>query len=837
MPKETVYLVDGTSLCYRSFFAIKLSNSQGVPTGSVYGVYQTLKKIISKYNPSYLGVCFDVSRKTFRQDKFKEYKIQRPPMPDDLGTQIPLVKKLISYLGIKIVEKKNFEADDVIATLCKQATSRKKQVVIVSSDKDLYQLLENDEVSIYSYHKDKFTNRSDFIKENGFKPEEIIDYLALAGDASDNIPGARGIGKVGASKLVKEFKTVENIFNNLDKVSPKMQTILKESKETVFLSKELVTLETPALELSCDDLKIDQIDTKGLYDMFSEFEFKAFLKDLPAPKLEIDLAVKTSLDKKAKENLVKEPLPLVVSGNDIFIFDQFKNCIYKLALSEAEDILTDQKIKKLSHGFREKMADSASAISKLQGVWFDTKIAAYLLDSSLIDYELEAVVNHYLGEHTNQIPDELKPYFIYKLYQLFLETLKKQSLDKLFFEVEVPLIEVLSQMQAQGVKVQAKVLTKLLEEVEAKVMSHQAAVFKAAGHEFNLNSPKQLSLVLFQELGIPPVKKTKTGYSTNEEVLEKLSLDHSIAKDIIEHRHLNKLKNTYIMPLIQEVKANKGMLHTQFHQTKAQTGRLSSSGPNLQSIPVKGEFSNALRRAFVPKSPDGCILSGDYSQIELRILAHLSKDKELIKAFRDNLDIHTYTASLLFGKKNDKVSELERNVAKTVNFGIIYGMSSYGLVRELKISNIEAQNFIDDYFKRYPGVKAYSEEVKAQANKQGFVTTILGRQRRIPEVKSPNLKLREFALRQAVNAPIQGSCADIIKVAMIKIYNQLKQEKLQAKLTIQIHDELIFDLPKSELSRVSALVRKQMEGAVDLEIPVKVNLKAGNNWGDLENIQ
>lgn len=835
MSKEIVYLVDGTSLCYRSFFALGLSNSQGVPTGSVYGVYQTLKKIISKYNPSYLGVCFDVSRKTFRQEKFKEYKIQRPPMPDDLGSQIPLVKKLISYLGIQIIEKKNFEADDVIATLCKQAANRNKQVVIVSSDKDLYQLLQSDRVSIYSYHKDCFTNRSDFIKENGFKPEEIVDYLALAGDASDNIPGARGIGKVGASKLIKEFKTIENIFANLDKLSPKLQAILRENKETVFLSKELVILETPELKLSCDDLKMGQVNTKGLYDMFSEFEFKAFLKDLPAPEFDIDLEVKTNLDKKSKQALIREALPLTVKDDKVFIFDQFKNCIYKLAISEVEDILGDSQLKKLSHGFKGEMVTLSAA--DIKRVWFDTKIAAYLLDSSLVDYELETVVAHYLGKHIKQIPDEFKVYFIYELYKLFLPKLRSESLDKLFFEVEVPLIEVLSQMQKEGVKVQAKVLAKLLKEVETKVERSKQAVFKEAGHEFNLNSPKQLSAVLFDELGIVPIKKTKTGYSTNEEVLEKLSLNHSIAKEIIEHRHLNKLKNTYITPLIQEVKANKGMLHTQFHQTKAQTGRLSSSGPNLQSIPIKGEFSNALRRAFISKSADGCILSGDYSQIELRILAHLSKDKELVKAFKDDLDIHSYTASLLFSIPTDKVSELERNVAKRVNFGIIYGMSSYGLARELKISNIEAQNFIDDYFKRYPGVEAYSQEVKAQARTRGFVTTILGRQRKLPEITSPNLQLREFAFRQAINAPIQGSCADIIKLAMIRIYDELKKKKLQAKLTIQIHDELIFDLPRKELGEVSALARAQMEGAIALEVPVKVNLKAGKNWGDLEDIQ
>jgi len=834
MFEETVYLVDGTALCYRSHFALKLSNSRGLPTGSVYGTYQTLKKINSKYKPLYMGVCFDVSRKTFRQDKFKQYKIKRPPLPDELKTQIPLVKELISYLGIQLIEKKGFEADDVIATLCESAVKAGKSVVIVSSDKDLYQLMNSDRVYVYNYHKDVMISRSDFIKEKGFTPEQIVDYLALAGDSTDNIPGAKGIGKVTAAKLIKEFKTIENLFKNLDKLPEKTKDILKNDKKNIVLSKELVKLEPPSLDLGWQDLEIDQINHKALYGMFSELEFKTLLKEIPAPAFEMKLEVKDNITKESLASLCKGPLCLAVGGNKVSVYDHSKSCFYKLDITKLRDCLCNKQIKKLSHSFKQEIYPLGLDI---EGVWFDTKIAAYLLDSSLVDYELETLVSHFLGKHIKEIDFEFKPYFIYRLYELFLPKLKEQGLDKLFFEVEMPLIGILSQMQKQGVKVEPKILKGLLGEVDLKIEAITGSVFKAAGHKFNLNSPKQLGVVLFEELGIAPLKKTKTGYSTSEEVLEKLSLNYSIAKEIIDYRHLNKLKNTYINPLIEAVGKNKGMLHTQFNQVVAQTGRLSSSEPNLQSIPSRGEFSTALRKAFVSSFPKGNIISGDYSQIELRILAHLSEDENLIRAFCDDLDIHAHTASLLFGLSADKVSDLKRNIAKRVNFGIIYGMSSYGLARELKIGPEEAQNFIDDYFKRYPGVKDYSKKVQAQAKNKGFVTTILGRQRKLPEINSSNLQLKEFALRQAINAPIQGSCADIIKLAMIKIHQEIEAKKMQTKLIIQIHDELIFDVPSSELNSAAAIIRQGMENSLKLEVPIKVNLKAGKNWGQLKEVK
>ena len=830
MPRKRIYLVDGTALCYRSFFALKLSTSKGLPTGAVYGVYQTLKKIISKYNPDYMGVCFDVSRKTFRTERFKAYKIQRPPLPDALGAQIPLVKKLISCLGVKAVEKEGFEADDVIASLCQTARKNDLAVVIVSSDKDLFQLIDNDAVVVYNYHKDKFIDRDNFREENGFGASAIIDFLSLAGDSTDNIPGARGIGKVGAAKLIKEFGNIENIFDNLDKIPKKTQEILIKSKKDVLLSKELVELYPCDLELSLKDFKIKGPDFERLRKLFSELEFRGLIKEFPSAPLSLDVTVREGVSKSRLEKLAKDFLFYFVDKDRTFIFDPEKNCVYKVEVSEIKEILTDPEIKKISYGLKSQLALLAGI--NMKNLWFDIKIAAYLIDSSLPDYSLPTIASRYLGLGLTEIPPDLSPYFIYRLYEPLRKGLEKAKLDELFFEVEMPLIAVLRRMQDDGVKIDKKILHDLLKKVNKRISEARAEVFSICDKEFNLNSPKQLSAILFDQLKIKPIKKTKTGFSTNEEVLEKLAFNHPIAKFILEYRHLNKLKTTYIVPLIEEVTQNRGMLHTQFHQTSTQTGRLSSSSPNLQSIPQKGEFSFWLRKAFVPTFKGGYILSGDYSQIELRILAHLSGDENLVKAFEQNLDIHNFTAGLLFGVSTSEVDSAQRDIAKRVNFSIAYGMSAFGLSKELKITPPEAQNFIDDYFNRYSKVRKYIDDICAKVEKEGVVKTILKRPRHLPDINSANVSLREFARRQAINAPIQGSCADLIKIAMVRIYSQLQEKALKTKLIIQIHDELIFDVPPEELEPVKALIQKSMEGALQLNVPVKVNIKYGRNWGE-----
>lgn len=832
MSKKIVYLIDGTSLCYRSFFALKLSTSSGIPTGAVYGVYLTLKKLIVKHNPSYIWVCFDISRKTFRQEKFKQYKINRPELPDELKTQIPLVKKMISSLGIKTIEKEGFEADDLIASLCNKALKNNLSVVIASSDKDFYQLIDSDKVQVYNYNKDKFIGKDDFLKEYGFKPKLMIDYLSLAGDSSDNIPGARGIGKVGAAKLIKEFGKIENIFKNLSKLPQKTRNILTESKEAIFLSRELVELSQPQIDLKCQDLKKQDPDLGKLYEMFRKLEFKMLPKDAPTSSLNLDLKVKTGIVKKDLESLTKENLVLFSQAEEFYLFSRLKKEIYRVEKSVLRTILEDESIQKISYDFKRQLSEAKGL--EIQGVWFDVKIAAYLLDSALPDHSLTTLVSHYLGEYFAEIPPEVTPYFVYQLYRLLSVKLKEQDLGKLFFEVEMPIVSILSKMQNQGVKIEAKTLDDLLTAVDSKGDGLKSEIFKIAGKEFNLNSPKQLSAILFGQLKIPPLKKTKTGYSTNEEVLDKLSAQYPIAGLLLEYRYLNKLRNTYIIPLSEQVTKNKGILHAQFNQTGTQTGRLSSSSPNLQSIPVKGEFAESLREAFIPSSKKGCILSGDYSQIELRILASLSGDENLIRAFKQNLDIHNFTASLLFGVETEDLSDSQRNIAKRVNFGIVYGMSSYGLSKELKITPVEAQNFIDDYFKRYPKVKEYINKTYVQVEKKGFVTTILGRRRKLPDINSSNLHLREFARRQAINAPIQGSCADLIKVAMVRIDKELAKRGLKTKLIMQIHDELIFDVACNELETVKSVVKKHMEEAFKLMVPIKVNLKVGKNLGQMK---
>lgn len=831
MSKKILYLVDGTALCYRAFFAIRLSTSAGFPSGAVYGVFLALKKMISKYNPSYMGVCFDVSHKTFRQKKFKDYKINRPLMPNDLKLQIPLVKKVISSLGVRIIEKEGFEADDIIASMCNKALSSNLEVVVASPDKDLCQLIESGRVSIYNYNKDKFIEEDDFFKQYGFSPKLMIDYLSLAGDSTDNIPGAKGIGKVGATKLIKEFGSVENIFKNLEDLPAKTKSILTKERKMVLLSKELVELSLPEMNLNCRDLKIGEPDSGSLYEMFQKLEFKALLKNLPAQSLNLDLEIKEGITKEILKQLAEEGLVLFGEGEEFFIFYRDKKCVYKVPTSEISELLKNKEVKKISYGFKNQFLGIKNLA--MEGVEFDIKIAAYLLDSALPDYTLSTLVSHYLAEHFSQIPPEFIPYFVYQLYRLLSVKLKEENLEKLFFDVEMPLIKILSKMQTQGVKVEVKVLQSLEKNIDKKSQNLKEKIYKISGKEFNLNSPKQLAEILFERLKISPLKKTKTGYSTNEEVLSKLSSQHPIADFILEYRHLNKLKTTYIIPLIEGVEKNNGVLHAQFNQTGTQTGRFSSSSPNLQSIPAKGEFSQGLREAFVSSFKGGCILSGDYSQIELRILASLSGDQNLIQAFDRDLDVHSVTASLLLGIKIEEINSFQRDIAKKVNFGIVYGISSFGLSRELKISPAQAQNFIDDYFQRYPKVKEYMNKTYLQAEKQGFVTTILGRRRRLPDINSSNLQLKEFARRQAINAPIQGSCADLIKVAMVRIDKELTKRELKTKLIMQIHDELVFDVAEGELKEVKVFIKKYMEEAVKLIVPVKVNLKSGKNWGKM----
>jgi len=823
MPADTVYLIDATSLCYRSFFAVKLSTAKGSGTGAVFGYYNTLKKIINRFEPVYMAACFDVSRKTWRSEKFKDYKIHRKPVPDDLKAQIPLVKRLTLLMGITLLEQEGYEADDILGVLTGLAKQKGLKAVVVTSDKDMNQLLCEGGVEIYNPAKDEMITEKSFTKKMGFEPRFVPDYLALMGDASDNIPGAKGIGEKGASKLVQEFSSVENIYKHLEKIAPKTAALLSQSREDVFLSKELALLQDCPLDATIDDLKIKARDEAGLKAMFKELEFVSLIKEetsVPAGEAALQEIGPGELKKIVRDNtltfFIKEGKAYFYGGEALTFF---------CPVAAAAPLFMDEKIKKISHDLKTQMLENKIEINHLA---FDTRVAAYLLDAAYGDYALESLAAQHLGIAIKDNP-ALYPCAIFRLYEIFRPQLKDAGMEKLFCDIEMPLVSILKDMQDAGVKIDIAAMEKLLGSIDNKIDHVGKKIFALAKKEFNLNSPKQMAEVLFVDLKIKPVKKTKTGYSTNEDVLLALAQEHKIADDILEHRQLNKLKNTYVLPILEAVKAGDGKIHAQFNQTTAATGRLSSSNPNLQSIPAKGELAAQLREAFVPSHLKGFLISGDYSQIELRILAHYSQDENLLKAFTADEDIHAFTARLIFGVGPDQ-AEKKRDIAKRVNFAVLYGMGAYSLARELKVPVQEAQAFIDGYFARYPKVKDYMNRVYTQLEEKGFVTTILNRKRRLPDFTSPNAQMREFARRQAVNTPIQGSCADLIKTAMVKIYFEFKKHNLKSKMVIQIHDELVFDVVPDEADKVISIVREKMQNALKLSVPVKVNIEKGANW-------
>ncbi len=840
MSDKVLYLIDGTAICYRSFFAVNLSNSKGFPTGAIYGFLNTLKKIIKKYNPVSLVVCFDVSRKTFRQDKFKDYKIQRPPVPDGLKLQVPMIKNLINYMGIESIEKEGFEADDLIASLTKKAVEDNSKVVIVSSDKDFYQLIKGRQVCVYEPVKDKMYDEEWFIRDYGFVPAYMADYLSLTGDPTDNIPGAKGIGKVGAAKLVKTYGSIENIYNNLDKFSSRIKDSLIASKKEVFLSKDLVELSFPDLDFSWEGLKMKEPDYRELYNFFKEFGFKMFLKDIPETSLNIEIEIIDRVTPELIERIKTDRKVIFYPDKDkeeLYILGERASTVYKASLSQLKGVFDEDSIQKISYFLKENFPAFKKEI-ECRGPWFDVKIAAYIIDPGLGDFTPENLVSKFLNIFIKEISPQALPGYIAGLYEFFVEELKNRGMNDLFFNLEMPLIEVLSDMESLGIKVDIEFLRRFSVEVKKRLSAVSREIYNIAGEKFNLNSPKQLRKILFEDLGISPLKRTKTGFSTNEEVLEKLADNYPIAKFLLEYRHLNKLNSAYLEPFLKEAEANGGRIFAKFNQTKTLTGRLSSSSPNLQNIPVKSDFAKGLRKAVISSFKSGFILCCDYSQIELRVLAHITGDTNLTDAFKKGLDIHTHTASLFFGIPQKEVLPRQRNLAKKINFGIIYGMSPYGLAKELDISFEEASSFIENYFARYPGVKRYVENICREAEEKGFVKTILGRRRYFPEMKSSNHEIKEFAKRAAINMPVQGSAADIIKMSMINISKEFKKENLKSKMIMQIHDELVFDIiGEDEFALVKKIVQKNMEESVSLDVPLKVNMKVGKNWLDLEEIK
>ena len=889
MPKKRLFLIDGNSFCYRAYYAIRsLLNSKGQPTNAIYGFTTMLNKIIKEEAPDMLAVAFDLKGPTFRHKKFEEYKSHRKPMPDDLVSQMPYIKQLVQAYNIPIYEIEGYEADDVLATLAKKAEEKDIETFIVTGDKDALQLV-GPHIKVYSTHKEGLIYDAGKVKEAyGVGPDRITDIMALMGDATDNIPGVKGIGEKTAIELISEFGTLESLYKNIDKIkSEARKKVLLENEKSAFLSKELAVLDADVpIKIDIADLSLKAPDHERLIELFRELEFKSFLKDAtPKEKLESDyilIGSDKNLDifikglSKAKEFVFdtettsEDPVVAKLTGISfsweegvayyVSVCDgcEAKKLDIKLVLGKLKNIFEDDSIKKIGQNIKYDYIVLANYGIRVKGIIFDTMVASYLLNPSKLNHNLEDISIEYLG-HRMTTPiqdligkgkhaitmdrvdvDKVCSYscedsdVTFRLKTILEKELAKRDHDKLFYDVEIPLIEVLAQMEMNGVSIDSDYLKELSTEMEKKLDKLTKKIYEMAEGEFNINSPKQLAVVLFEKLKLPVIRRTKTGISTDEDVLTKLAAKHPLPEKLLEYRELSKLKSTYVDNLPALINPATGRLHTSFNQTVTATGRLSSSGPNLQNIPIKTEEGRKIRRAFIPSDKGNILLSADYSQIELRVVAHFSDDSHLIKAFKDGLDIHSFTASLVFGVKEKDITSDMRNMAKTVNFGIIYGMSPYGLSQSLGIEVDKAKEFIDAYFDRYPNVRQFIEGLLEEAREKGYVTTILGRRRYLPEINSPDMRMRSFAERTAINTPIQGSAADIIKVAMIAIHEKLAKKKLTSKMLMQVHDELVFDVPKDELKEIYKIVKEGMEDIIKLKVPVEAHIEVGKNWLEME---
>ena len=846
MADKSLFLIDATAFCYRAFYALSgLSTASGQPTNAVYGFLNILNKILKEQKPDYLICCFDVSRDTFRLEKFAQYKMHRPPMPDGLSSQIPIIKEIVSAYGIPIFEKKGFEADDIIAELARKGADKKMQVTIVSSDKDILQLV-NNRISVFNPYKDDgVLYDAKKVKELfGVSPQMTVDIIALMGDDADNIPGVPGIGEKTAGKLILEFGSLDKLLKNIAKVKPdKIRESISGHLERIKLNRELITLnERVGMELDLKKAKFAEPDYKELGGIFKRLEFKSLLKELPGTQDDTPEVKLHNSNPAELKDLLKhaEELSLYGEKKEDLSF-AIEDKIFSAASCEKElDVaISNERIKKTGYDLKKLKVALFRQGLILNGLDFDVMIAAYLLNPSRSSYALVDLALENLGELIREVSLETKNALslVMKLKPVLKAALKEKGLLQLFVELEMPLVSVLSQMEQEGIKLDLKLLKELSRDIEKRLIKLIADIYEVSGTQFNINSPKQLGQVLFEKLALPVIKKTKTGPSTDEEVLRRLTQKHALPALLLEYRQLTKLKNTYVDALPKLVNPETGRVHTSFNQTGTETGRLSSSNPNLQNIPIKTDIGAKIRQAIITSGKDNCLLSCDYSQIELRVLAHLCGDKTLVEAFHNNQDVHRLTASLIYNVSEAEVVDSMREVAKRVNFGIVYGQSAYGLSKDLAIPINQAQDFIDAYFLRYPKVREFIDTQINKAKTDGFVTTLMGRRRYIPEINSKNMGIRQFAERQAVNTPIQGTASDLIKMAMVKISKQIQDDSLESKMILQIHDELVFDLPTVELKILTKLVKEEMEQVKKLDVPIKIDMKKGMNWLDMEAVE
>lgn len=877
--EKNIYLIDAYALCYRAFYAIQsLNTSTGFPTNAVYGFINMLKKILRVYDPKMLAVVFDSAAPTVRHKKYKEYKIHRKPMPDDLILQIPKIKQVVKAYGIEIFQMEGFEADDIIATLAEKMKTREFAVTIVTGDKDALQLID-EKTKVLSPHmgKDKLYGAEEVEEKYGVAPGEMVDLMALMGDASDNIPGVKGIGRVMAGKLIGKYRTLENVYGNIDEISSEsVKKKLTVGKEMAEFSREMVELDRDLpIEIDVKKLCVRNLDTDRLVELYRELEFEKLLMEIMPEEIDAGVYVQKSKNAEIKEifkavkasaltafrvrlsrgqKKIKAVSFSFEEGKAFYVVMPQEETAYNNARKLLKDVLEDENIRKVCYNAKKEMFLLRETGIKPKGIFFDVLLADYLIDPARSKYDLAGMAIRCLGyklhfltnaqaaDKTGQTTMELstdtdeknstseESDIIFRLYGVQKKTLKVKELDALFYDVEMPLVEVLFDMETEGVDIDLEYLKKGSISISEKLCRATSEIYSLAGEEFNINSPKQLQNILYEKLGLPTVKKTKTGFSTDESVLKILAKKHSLPKILLEYRELNKLKTGYYDSLMNLAVDSK--IYGRFNQAVTATGRLSSSEPNLQNIPIKTELGRGVRRAFIARGKEQILLSADYSQIELRVLAHLSADESLMEAFKKGEDIHTFTAELIFDCSREHVTKKMRRIAKTVNFGIAYGMSPFGLAKDLDIGFEEAQKFIEAYFERYPGIKSFIDETIDGAAKNGFVTTILKRRRYISGLGARDKKMKGFAERIAVNTPVQGTAADIIKLAMIKCQEAFGSSEV--RMIIQVHDELVFKIPKKSLNEAAGKIKDIMENVIKLKVPLKVDMKAGKNWLDAE---
>jgi DNA polymerase-1 len=838
---KKLMILDGNSIVNRAFYGIRqLTNAQGLHTNAIYGFLNIFLKYNQEENPNYICVAFDLAAPTFRHMQYEKYKAKRKKMPDELAVQMPVLKEVLSAMNICTLSLEGYEADDIIGTVAQHCEKDNISCVILTGDKDGLQLVtDNTKVKLITTRGGS-TQTVDYfadqVKEKyGITPKEFIDLKALMGDPSDNIPGVAGIGEKTATELIKSYGSIKYIYDNFDeiKIKDSIRKKLATGKESAYLSKQLATIDKNVpIEFDINRCAQAGYDKSRLLAVFRKLNFNSLIQRLGLEETPVQIQFE-SIESGGFDNVIKnanktktlyyhigDNIAAAATGvDDIAVLNTPDNDLSKL--------LADNSIRKIGHNIKKDLEQG----DEINNAYFDTFIAAYIVSPSMGGYNLSELTSEYFGYTVNAEPQNILASII-KLHKCFDEKIEMNHQQKLFYEIEMPLVTVLADMQRHGIAVDREKLAQFSQILQEKAELLTEKIYSYAGYRFNINSPKQLGEVLFERLRLPVIKKTKTGYSTDVQVLEKLKGHHEIIDSLMEYRHIIKLKSTYADALLAVINPKTGRIHTSFNQTVTATGRISSTEPNLQNIPIRTELGRQFRKVFKAGGDDYILVDSDYSQIELRVLAHISNDENMINAFLNNIDIHTQTASQVFKVELSNVTQEMRTRAKAVNFGIVYGIGDFSLSQDLGITRAQAKEYINNYLETFSGVRQYMEDIVKKGKEDGYVTTLLNRRRYVPELKTGNFITRSYGERIALNTPIQGSAADIIKIAMVKVHGRLKNENMLSRLVLQIHDELIVEAHVEEVEKVKKILKEEMENAVSLSVPLSVDMSIGKTWYD-----